>query len=222
MLDLLDHVQAGYFDTVFILPSTSTWFRQTQAGAFPQSRVRSRSQPLGLDSLDQLGRTVAEQSNKQLEFCSWVAEQPLNCSTASLILIIPEDSGEHRMEDPPSPWCFREFMKLDSLHEAKRGSAFGCQLFSADRSTALGILSDIPEIGEKLALGWPRSPQSGIPWFTQALIPAGVRVRFRTQLTNHHFFGSSWSLQQPLTPSPGPSGTGQWHPVLSLLHSLRR
>ena len=58
------------------------------------------------------------------------------------------------MDDPPSPWCFREFMKLDSLHEAKRGSAFGCQLFSADTST-LGILSDIPEIAAKLALGWP-------------------------------------------------------------------
>ena len=70
MLDLLDHVEAGYFDTVFILPSTSTWFRQTQAVSFPQSRVRSRAQPLGLDSLDQLGRTVAEQSNRQLEFCS--------------------------------------------------------------------------------------------------------------------------------------------------------
>ena len=155
MLDLLDHVQAGYFDTVFILPSTGTWSQKTHASTLPQPRVRSRSQPLGLDSLDQLGRTVAEQSNKQLEFCAWVAEQALHCSTASLILIIPEDCGEHSMEDPPSPWCFREFMTLDSLHEAKRGSAFASHLFSADTSSVLGILSDIQETAAKLALGWP-------------------------------------------------------------------
>ena len=46
-------------------------------------------------------------------------------------------------------------MTLDSLHEAKRGSAFACQLFSSDTSSVLGILSDIPEIAAKLALGWP-------------------------------------------------------------------
>ena len=91
MLDLLDHVQAGYFDTVFILPSTGTWSQKTQASTLPQPRVRSRSQPLGLDTLDQLGRTVAKQSNRQFEFCPRVAEQALHCSTASLILIIPED-----------------------------------------------------------------------------------------------------------------------------------
>ena len=127
------------------------------------------------------------------------------------------------MEDPPSPWCVREFMTLDSLHEAKKRQCICLSTLFRGHEFCVGHHS---QTSRRLLESWRwdglPAQQSGIPWSTQSLIPASARVRFRTQCMIQYPFGSSSSLLQPHTPSQKPFGTGQRPPVLSLLHFLRR
>ena len=47
-IDLLDHIKAGLFDKVCLLPSASTWSRLRHSDADGQPPLRTRAFPLGL------------------------------------------------------------------------------------------------------------------------------------------------------------------------------
>ena len=127
-LTLYGRVRSGFDDAVFFLPSTKTWSQQRSWSDSVRSTFRFRSRPFGLDSCDAAGAASTQRTNRQCEFCYWVAEQMLTCSTARLILVFPKDREGHSHGGPSSIWCLQEFMMLENLHDARRCGAFGCQL----------------------------------------------------------------------------------------------
>ena len=156
-LDLLDHIKAGLFDLVCLLPSASTWSRLRHSDAAGQPPLRTRAFPLGLSNLAPPSLQKIRSDNRILESISWCAEQTLLCSKpTSLFVVFPEDLGGHSRDGPTSVWSLREFQVLQGQSETCRGAGFLCQLGQADFRRPMGVLTNIARLFGKLHKGWPR------------------------------------------------------------------
>ena len=153
---------------MFFLPLTKTWSQQRSRSDSVRSTFKLRSQPFGLDSCDATGAASTQRTNRQCEFCRWVAEQTLTCSTARLILVFPKDGGGHSHGGPSSIWCLQEFMELENLHDARR-CAFGCQLALPRLcSCLLWLVGRAVRLGSLGSEAWLE--KNTWPWFAGTLM----------------------------------------------------
>ena len=154
VLDLLDHVQQGYFHMIHIVPSASTWSRSRHFGLPGQPHLRSRSSPLGLSSLSPEESEKIHSANRVLEIAAWVSEQTLQCPSKVIgfTLIFPEDLGGHISHGPSSLWVLREFQLLDGTRDVRRAAGYLCQFTRADYKRPIGILSNSIQLRNRLSL----------------------------------------------------------------------
>ena len=126
VLDLLDHARQGYFDTIHIVPSASTWSRSRHSGLPGQPPLRSRSSPLGLSSLSPEETEKIHSANRVLEIAAWQTLQCLS-KVIGFTLIFPEDLGGHKSHGPSSLWVLREFQLLEGTRDVRRAAGYLCQ-----------------------------------------------------------------------------------------------
>ena len=72
LLNLLDRVKSGLFEAVYLAPPATTWSRLLNASTKGQPPLRSRSQPLGLSTLNSSELQKVEQSNREWEVVAWI------------------------------------------------------------------------------------------------------------------------------------------------------
>ena len=151
----MDHIKAGLFDLVCLLPSAATWSRVRHSESSGQPPLRTRAFPLGLSSLAPLALQKVRTDNLIIEAISCCAEQTLLSQKSKLFLMFPEDLGGHSQEGPTSIWALREFQSLHGINDACRGAGFPCQLGHAKFRRPVGVLTNIASLFDKLYRGWP-------------------------------------------------------------------
>ena len=166
---LLRKVREGFFEAVYLTPPAASWSRLRSSTTQGQLPLRSRSEPLGLSSLDPQQTVKVRQSNREVEAVSWFATQSAWCKVrrVGLVLIFPKDFGGHIRDGPAS----REFRELVYACDVKRGSAFLCQLPSTDQRRPVGILTNLPTLQSRLSLHWPILARCGDELFYQGPLP---------------------------------------------------
>ena len=158
VLDVMDRIRGNFFEAVLLIPPAATWSRARHSLDKEQPPLRSRSQPLGLQTLDSNSRERVIQSNRTVEICCWAAEQALACtiSQVAFLLVFPEDLGGHATYGPTSVWALKEVRHVDRFHEAQRHAVFLCRFAGADQRRPLGVLTNIKVFDDSSYLGWPR------------------------------------------------------------------
>ena len=157
VLLLLEHVRAGFFEAVHLVPPAHTWSRVRHSSP-DQPPLRSRDHPLGLTGLSPQLQAKVDQSNREIEIVTWLLEQATLCSerTVGVLLIFPEDLGGHEHTGPATIWDNMHLRELDGACEVQRGAAFLCQIASTEYRRPLGLLSNLAWVKAQMVPGWPR------------------------------------------------------------------
>ena len=56
---------------------------------------------------------------------------------------------------PASPWSAREIHDIECTRDVGRGSAFLCLLVGTDQRRPVGMLTNLPQVKDRLFLHWP-------------------------------------------------------------------
>ena len=162
VLDLFDRISLGFFTAVILIPPMSTWSRVRHQGE-GRPPLRSRAHHSGLPDLSPSSRDKVLEANNTLEIIAWAGYLALQVSKrkAFLFLMIPEDSGGHRVSGPASPWDLEDLRNLDRVNETVRGATFLCRFASADQKHPVGVLTNCPSLRGDLYLGWPQLFSTG-------------------------------------------------------------
>ena len=153
VLDLLNHIQHGFFDVIHII----------------QLSLRGRAPAILVTPVNVLSgrvrhRLVSRRSRRlrirkfvlPTRYLVWCAEQALRCPTKAvgLTIIFPEDLGGSQ-DGPSSIWTPREFQLLEGIRDARRAAGYLRQITGADYKRPLGVFSTALHLRSRLSLGWP-------------------------------------------------------------------
>ena len=129
----------GFFEAVYLTPHATSWSRLRSSTTQGQLPLRSRSEPLGLSSLNPQQTEKVRQSNREMEAVSWFAAQSARCTVrrVSMVLTFLEDFGGHVRDGPASSWSSREFQDLERACDVRRGP--------------VGILTNLPTLQSRLS-----------------------------------------------------------------------
>ena len=154
---MLRQIRSGIFDTIFLVPSASTWSRLRSSATQGQPQLRIRAFPLGVPGSDPHVAEQLRRANRVLEAIAWYAEQALACSSTrvGLNLVFPEDVGGHPVTGPSSIWALREFQLLDGVNDVHRAAGYLCRITGSENKRPMGILSACQDFGTEFARGWP-------------------------------------------------------------------
>ena len=73
---MLDHVRAGVFETVWLIPFASSWSMLRHSDSSGQLPLCTRIYPLGVPELTPSALLKVRKVNRELEAIVWCANQP--------------------------------------------------------------------------------------------------------------------------------------------------
>ena len=154
---------------MYLIPPAASWSRLRSSTTPGQLSLRSRSEPLGLLSLNPQQTERVRQSNREMEAVSWLAAQSARCKVrrVGVVLIFPEDFGGYVTDGAASPWLSREFQDLEGACDVRRDWALLCHLASTDQRRPVGILTNLPTLQSRLSLHWPILERCGDEFSTK-------------------------------------------------------
>ena len=88
LLELLNEVRDGFFEAVYLTPPAATWSRLRSSITQGQLPLPSRSEPLGLSSLDPRQTERVRQFNREMEAISWFAAQSARCTVRRVGVVL--------------------------------------------------------------------------------------------------------------------------------------
>ena len=85
-LDFPDHIKGGIFETVCLIPPTSSWTQPRRPDTTGQRSLRTRRFPVGAPELEPVSQLKVRTANQELETIARYSEQVLAVASQAIVL----------------------------------------------------------------------------------------------------------------------------------------